>query len=134
MDWTGDGAAASFRSLAVALRTSGFFLETLRFDWSAFDARHYAALLLLDPEEPVTPREAAKLRRDVRVHGLGLVVAADWFSPTVMSSLDYRDDAGKRRAPLAPRRSPDRALSVSCAPRCLPHGMRAGELPSVSAL
>src|SRR6056297_2306939 len=98
MDWTGDGVSSSFRNLTTTLRSRGFYIETLRSDWSAFDARQYGALLLLDPEEPVSPREAAKLRRDVRERGLGLVAAADWFSPAVMASLDYRDDAGKRCA------------------------------------
>jgi membrane-bound transcription factor site-1 protease len=137
MDWTGDGFSSSFRSLATALRTSGFFLETLRSDWSTFDARRYAALLLLDPEEPVSPREAAKLRRDVRSRGLGLVVAADWFSPAVMSSFDYRDDAGKRHAPLAclaPCCLPDHcALGLSPSPG-LPDGTRGGKWLSLLAL
>jgi membrane-bound transcription factor site-1 protease len=96
MDWTGDGPSSSLRSLCSSLRAAGFLVETLRSSWSAFDARHYGALLLLDPEEPAGAREAGKLRRDVRERGLGLVVAADWYSPALMASFDYRDDAGKR--------------------------------------
>ena len=56
------------------------------------------ALLLLDPEEPTLPEEVTKLRADINRRGLGLAVAADWFNPELMATLDYTDDAGNRCA------------------------------------
>ena len=63
----------------------------LRGDWLSFDASRVGALLLLDAEEPYTPLEAAKLQDDLGKHGLGLLVAADWYSPSLMAQLDYTD-------------------------------------------
>ena len=66
--------------------TSLTHLELLAADAGAFDAAAYGALLLIDPEEGWLDHELEKLTRDVQEHGLGLVVAADWYAPPMMAS------------------------------------------------
>ena len=91
MDSRGDHPYTNYRTLVKALASRGFFIEVLRGDWLSFDASRVGALLLLDAEEPYTPLEAAKLQDDLGKHGLGLLVAADWYSPSLMAQLDYTD-------------------------------------------
>ena len=54
------------------------------------------ALLLLDPEGHFTPAERRKLLADVSTRGLGLVVAAEWYSRPIMKSLAFYDDNSKQ--------------------------------------
>ena len=57
-----------------------------------FRRRQLRALLLVDLEEEYSKDEIAKLERDVREKGLGLFVAADWYSVSEMKSLKFLDD------------------------------------------
>ena len=95
MDSKGDHLHSSMRSLFRELRASGFYVETLSSDFTTFDAASYGALILVDSEERYLPQEARKLQEDVRVRGLGLVVASDWFDPKLMTEFGYRDEHTK---------------------------------------
>lgn len=54
---------------------------------SSFDAEHYGALLVVDPEAELGQEEKTKLELDVKERGLSLVVFADWYSEDMMSQV-----------------------------------------------
>jgi membrane-bound transcription factor site-1 protease len=95
MDWPADGPLAGHLELHRALFAAGYFVEqlTVPFHASGLDPANYGALLLLDPEEPIDSASAANLRAAVERSGLGLVVAADWWSSEQMRALDHADAA-----------------------------------------
>jgi len=43
-------------------------------------ASNYKALLLVDIEDYLSETEMSKVRRDVEVEGLSLIVVADWYN------------------------------------------------------
>ena len=74
------------------LRSSGYYVEVLGFPYNCFDARHYGALLIVDPEEEFFPEEILKLRTDVEDLGLSLIIMADWYNSTVMKKVKFYDE------------------------------------------
>ena len=44
------------------------------------------------PPTPLSPGQVAKVERDVRERGLGLVVVADWFSAAGIKAAGFFDD------------------------------------------
>ena len=92
LDWHGDHPHTNFHDLYDALTDAGYFVEVLGSPFTCFDAEKYGALLLVDLEEEYAADEIAKLERDVRDKGLGLFVAADWYSVSQMKSLKFLDD------------------------------------------
>ncbi|KAL1520424.1 hypothetical protein AB1Y20_022008 [Prymnesium parvum] len=97
MDWHGDHLYNNYRSMHLALRRRGFFVEVLNDALTNFNATHYGAVILADPEEPFMRREMRKLNRDVNERGLNLVAIADWYNARAMLSLAYYDDAKKEK-------------------------------------
>lgn len=87
----GDLPSTNLATLSSALAAAGFSVEVLACDLTCFDAREYGALVLFDPEDAYTDAEAAKLRADVLVHGLSLVVVADWYDARAMRALAFHD-------------------------------------------
>lgn len=61
LDWHADHPHTNFHGLWRALRKAGYFVETLRGDFTCFDAAQYGTLLLIDAEEEYFPEEVAKL-------------------------------------------------------------------------
>lgn len=55
-------------------------------------AVQYGALLMVDLEEEYYPEEIAKLQRDIRVEGLGLVVFGEWYNVDTMAKMKFFDD------------------------------------------
>jgi len=92
LDWHGDHPHTNFHEWYDALTEAGYFVEVLGSPFTCFDADNYGALLLVDLEEEYSKDEIAKLERDVREKGLGLFVAADWYSVSEMKSLKFLDD------------------------------------------
>ena len=92
LDWHGDHPHTNFHQWYDDLTRAGYFVEVLGSPFTCFDAKNYGALLLIDLEEEYASDEIAKLTRDVREEGLGLVVFADWYDLTTMESLKFFDD------------------------------------------
>lgn len=90
-DWNADHIHTNFLPLFHSLRKQGFFVEVLGEPWTCFDARNYAALLVVDPEEEFWEEEQRKLETDVRSLGLSLLVLADWYNVDVMKKLRFQD-------------------------------------------
>ncbi len=92
LDWNGDHIHTNFKDMYHHLRSSGYYVEVLGWPFTCFDARHYGALLVTDPEEEYFPEESAKLRKDVEELGLSLIVMADWYNTTVMKKVKFYDE------------------------------------------
>ena len=92
LDWHGDHPHTNFHQWYDALTDAGYFVEVLGSPFTCFDAKNYGALLLVDLEEEYSEEEIAKLERDVREEGLGLFVAAEWYSVSQMKSMKFLDD------------------------------------------
>jgi membrane-bound transcription factor site-1 protease len=90
-DWNADHIHTNFLPLFRALRKQGYFVEVLGEPWTCFDARNYAALLVVDPEEELWEEEQRKLEIDMRTLGLSLLVLADWYNVDVMKKLRFQD-------------------------------------------
>ena len=78
LDWNGDHPHTNFRTMFQHLVKAGYYIDVLDTPFSCFDARDYAAIIVVDPEEEFFTEEISKLKRDVD-NGLGLVVLADWY-------------------------------------------------------
>lgn len=79
-EWLGDHVFTNFEGLYSRLIRKGFFIEILNEPLTCFSASNYKALLLIDIEDYLSETEIAKVRRDVEVEGLSLIVVADWFN------------------------------------------------------
>ncbi len=90
-DWNADHIHTNFLPLFRSLHKQGFYVEVLGEPWTCFDARNYAALLLVDPEEEFWEEEQRKLESDMRSLGLSLLVLADWYNVDVMKKLRFQD-------------------------------------------
>jgi membrane-bound transcription factor site-1 protease len=67
-------------------------VEILNSPWTCFNASDYLALLVIDPEDDVTSEEVNKVEKDVREHGLSLLLVADWYDELQMMAAKYQDD------------------------------------------
>ena len=56
------------------------------------DCAQYGNLLIVDPEEEFYAAEVTKLAADVREHGLGLIVFAEWYNVDIMAKMRFFDD------------------------------------------
>jgi len=74
------------------LRNSGYYVEVLGSPYTCFDARQYGALLIVDPEEEYFPEEVKKLAKDFDLHGLSIIVFADWYNISVMKKVKFYDE------------------------------------------
>eukprot|EP00050_Salpingoeca_kvevrii_P008782 m.305085 g.305085 ORF g.305085 m.305085 type:complete len:1053 (+) comp17496_c0_seq1:79-3237(+) len=92
LDWHQDHLHTNFKTLFAHLRRAGFFIDVLGLPWTCFDAKDYAALLIVDSEEEFFREEIVKIRRDVEERGLGLLVFAEWYNTNVMQFLEFRDE------------------------------------------
>ena len=86
------GLQICLQDLYQHLRSSGYYVEVLGFPFNCFDARHYGALLIVDPEEEFFPEEILKLRKDVEDLGLSLIIMGDWYNSTVMKKVKFYDE------------------------------------------
>jgi len=48
--------------------------------YTCINSQNYAALLLIDIEDFLSDDEIFKIRHDIEVEGLGLIVVADWYN------------------------------------------------------
>lgn len=92
LDWNGDLPYTNFRSLFLKLRHAGYFVDVLEHAATCFDAAHYAALLIIDPEDEFEPAEIDKLTADVEREGLSLLVVSDWHSQLLLHQAAFFDD------------------------------------------
>ncbi|KAG2394108.1 hypothetical protein C9374_003872 [Naegleria lovaniensis] len=92
LDWNGDHIHTNFRDMYIYLRNKGYYVEILTNDLTEFDASKYGTLMIVDPEEEFTETEREKLKDDVQLHGLSVVVFADWYSVPIMKHIKFFDD------------------------------------------
>ncbi|KAG8458635.1 hypothetical protein KFE25_008432 [Diacronema lutheri] len=111
-----DALGANFARVGEALRSRGYWLESLSCDLLCFRAEWYGTLLLVDSEDHFSAAEAAKLRTDVLHAGLSLVVLADWWQPTVARQLAFDDEGTAARWTPATGGANLPALNVLLAP------------------
>jgi hypothetical protein len=64
--------------------------------YTCFDAKKYSMLFIVDSEDVFSAAERQKLQNDVDVHGLSLVVIAEWYDVKVMRSVAFNDDNTRR--------------------------------------
>ena len=92
LDWHGDHPATNFHRTLDFLTDVGFTVDILASPATCFNASEYGALLVVDPEEEWHAEEVAKLERDVKEAGLGLLVVGEWFNTATMAGLRFYDD------------------------------------------
>ena len=100
-DWLGDHPFTNFIDVFHTLRSKGYYLEILRGTFECYDARNYGILMIVDPEETYSPEEIYKLENDVMIHGLSVVVLADWYDTSIMAKNSFRNKLnGQELKPL----------------------------------
>ncbi|CAI9264604.1 unnamed protein product [Lactuca saligna] len=92
LDWHGDHLHTNFHSMFNVLREEGYFIETLGSPLTCFDANNYGSLLMVDLEDEYFEEEIRKLKDDVVVSGLGLVVFGDWYNVDTITKMRFFDD------------------------------------------
>ncbi|XP_047970773.1 subtilisin-like protease SBT6.1 isoform X1 [Salvia hispanica] len=92
LDWHGDHLHTNFHIMFNMLRDAGYFVETLGSPFTCFDAKRYGTLLLVDLEDEYFAEEIKKLKDDIMINGLGLVVFADWYNVDSMMKMKFFDD------------------------------------------
>ncbi|XP_057334911.1 membrane-bound transcription factor site-1 protease [Microplitis mediator] len=92
LDWNGDHIHTNFKEMYQHLRNAGYYLEVLGTPFTCFNARNYGTLLIVDAEEEFFSEEIIKLKNDVELEGLSVVVFADWYNVTVMQKVKFYDE------------------------------------------
>ncbi|RHY23300.1 hypothetical protein DYB32_009245, partial [Aphanomyces invadans] len=90
---TGDHAHTNFGDFFHRLVVQHkLYVEVLTTDYSCVDDLSvYGLLLVVDPEEPWFPTEVALVHAAMRSSDLSMFVIADWYSPTVLTSMSFWD-------------------------------------------
>jgi membrane-bound transcription factor site-1 protease len=91
-DWNGDHIHTNFRSLYGLLRGLGYFVETLGDPLSCFNPDHYGTLIIADPEDEFAASEIEFLQQAVQLHGLSVLVLADWYNTKIIETVKFYDD------------------------------------------
>jgi len=79
-EWHGDHLFTNYQGMHARLVQLGYHMEILTQSWSCFDATNYKTLMIIDIEDFFGKEEILKLRRDVEIRGLSLIVVADWYN------------------------------------------------------
>ncbi|KAG6389367.1 hypothetical protein SASPL_150835 [Salvia splendens] len=87
-----DHLHTNFHIMFNMLRDAGYYVETLGSPFTCFDANRYGTLLLVDLEDEYFAEEIKKLKDDIMINGLGLVVFADWYNVDSMMKMKFFDD------------------------------------------
>ena len=96
LDWNGDHIHTNFNGLYTHLRSKGYFVETLQLTFHCFDAMNYGHFLLVDPEDDYFPDEIEKLRNDVNIKRMNLIVFADWYNGPLIKHIKFFDENTKQ--------------------------------------
>lgn len=95
LDWLGDHPHTNFHSLFRELLLAGFTVDILDQPLSCFGlkrAREYGGIMLLDSEDFFSRNDTDLLEKLVKLHGLALIVAAEWYNLDAMESIRFEDD------------------------------------------
>jgi len=92
LDWFGDHLHTNYHSLYDKLKENGYFVETLRRDFSCVDPELYATLIIVDPEDNFAASELAVVHEAVLTHNLNLIVFADWYNEQLLHKSRFFDD------------------------------------------
>lgn len=96
LDEFGDHIHTNFRSIYGALRTAGYYVETLGYSYACVNASLYGTYVIVDPEDVWTEEEIAKVVYDMKETGIGVLIIADWYDADVMRTMRVFDSAAKR--------------------------------------
>ena len=92
LDWHGDHLHTNFYEVYNSLRDAGYFIEVLASPLTCFEASNYGAIIMVDSEDEFYPEEISKLEKDVKDHGLGLIIFSDWYDLETLRNLRFYDD------------------------------------------
>ena len=92
LDWNGDHPHTNFHPVFDALVNDGYHVEVLGSSATCYNASNYGTLVLCDTEGEFHEEEMAKIDKDVREGGMGLVIIADWYNKRQMQKLRFFDD------------------------------------------
>ncbi|XP_055854672.1 membrane-bound transcription factor site-1 protease isoform X2 [Episyrphus balteatus] len=92
LDWRADHIHTNFKDMYTHLRNAGYYIEVLGAPCTCFNASDYGTLLIVDPEEEFFDEEIAKLKDDIYMHELSVVVFGDWYNTTVMKKIKFFDE------------------------------------------
>lgn len=76
-DWRGDHPFTNHKELYHYIVGLGYSVDFLYTDFSCIDASSYSTYLIIDPELAFSVYEIKKIRYDVEIHGVSLVIFAD---------------------------------------------------------
>jgi membrane-bound transcription factor site-1 protease len=93
LDWNADHLYTNFHKLFTELVRLGYSVEVLGGDYTCFDALQYGTLLLVDMEDEYMAEEILKVREDVLVHGLSVVVFAEWYDKELLRVVEFFDES-----------------------------------------
>lgn len=57
--------------------------------FTCIQSQNYSALLIVDIEDFLSEDEINKIRHDIEIEGLSLIVVADWFNQEKLQSKKY---------------------------------------------
>jgi len=77
-DWRGDHPYTNYLGLYESLVSWGYAVDFLYHDYSCVDSQLYGYYLVIDPEVGFGEYEAKKLKYDIEVGGLELILVPDW--------------------------------------------------------
>ncbi|CAG9319743.1 MBTPS1 [Blepharisma stoltei] len=77
-DWRGDHPFTNHLQLYDYIVSLGYTVDFLYTDFSCVKSNLYSTYLIIDPELPFTDYEIKKIRYDVDISGISLIIFADW--------------------------------------------------------
>lgn len=95
LDWLGDHPHTNFHTFFRELVLAGFTVDILDQPLSCIGlkrAQEYGGILVLDSEDFFSRNDTDLLEKLVKIHGVALIVAAEWYSLEAMESIRFEDD------------------------------------------
>jgi len=95
-EWKGDHLFTNYLQLYKFLRSQEYHIEILNEPITCFDSRNYAAFILADPEKALSKNEVIKLRKDIEIRGLSLIVIAEWSDEAMIEKHTFKSEFTKK--------------------------------------
>lgn len=95
LDWLGDHPHTNFHSFFRELIHAGFAIDILDQPLSCVGlerAKKYGGIMIFDSEDFFSRNDTDLLEDLVKIHGVALIVAAEWYSLDAMRSIRFEDD------------------------------------------
>lgn len=95
LDWLGDHPHTNYHMLFRELINAGFVIDILDQPFSCLNVgeiSQYGGILILDSEDYFSLNDTNVLEEAVKLHGVSLLIAAEWFNLDVMQAIRFEDD------------------------------------------